>query len=106
MLASLAEDELGRRLDSVELARFTERTIVDIEALRLELGRIRARGFGEDNEEYVVGCRCIAMPIRARAGRCCRDVRFGAHTPVQPVRGPVDPGGASEGRRGARVTAR
>ena len=64
LLASLADDELTRRLDSVELARFTERTIVDVEALRLELRRIRARGFGEDNEEYVVGCRCIAMPIR------------------------------------------
>ena len=64
LLASLAEDELVRRLDGVDLARFTERTIVDVNTLRLELGRIRARGFGEDNEEYVVGCRCIAMPIR------------------------------------------
>jgi DNA-binding IclR family transcriptional regulator len=64
LLASLAEDELARRIHGVELARFTERTIVDIDALRGELGRIRARGFGEDNEEYVVGCRCIAMPIR------------------------------------------
>ncbi|HXW82250.1 MAG TPA: IclR family transcriptional regulator [Acidimicrobiales bacterium] len=64
LLASLPEDELARRLDGVELARFTERTIVDVEALGLELVRIRARGFGEDNEEYVVGCRCIAMPIR------------------------------------------
>jgi DNA-binding IclR family transcriptional regulator len=63
LLASLPADELARRLDGIELARFTERTIVDVEALRLELGRIRARGFGEDNEEYVVGCRCIAMPV-------------------------------------------
>jgi DNA-binding IclR family transcriptional regulator len=64
LLASLSDDELARRLDGIELAQFTERTIVDAEALRLELGRIRARGFGEDNEEYVVGCRCIAIPIR------------------------------------------
>ncbi len=64
LLASLAEDDLLRRLDAVQLARFTERTIVDVDALRLELARIRARGFGEDNEEYVIGCRCLAMPIR------------------------------------------
>ncbi len=64
LLASLPEDELARRTHGVELARFTERTIVDSETLRLELRRIRARGFGEDNEEYVVGCRCIAMPVR------------------------------------------
>jgi DNA-binding IclR family transcriptional regulator len=64
LLAALPEEELARRLRGVELARFTERTITDHAQLEAELQRIRVRGYGEDNEEYVLGCRCIAVPVR------------------------------------------
>lgn len=63
LLASLEPAELERRLDTAELTRYTERTITTRKALRTALAEIQERGFGEDNEEYVIGCRCIAMPV-------------------------------------------
>lgn len=63
LLAHLPEADLNGRLDGVTLARYTDNTITDRSALLAELARIRARGYGEDREEFVVGCRCIAMPV-------------------------------------------
>lgn len=64
LLASLPEDELLRRLDGVTLPRFTRHTLVHRDELLAELERTRARGYGIDDEEYVVGCRCLAMLVR------------------------------------------
>jgi IclR family KDG regulon transcriptional repressor len=68
LLAELPEQELDRRLRGATLARFTDRTITDRLRLEAELHRIRAKRLAEDNEEYIVGCRCVAMPVRARGG--------------------------------------
>ncbi len=67
-LAGLPESELRRWLSWVTLPQFTTNTIVDREALLLALREIRDRGYATDNEEYVVGCRCVAMPIRDVSG--------------------------------------
>jgi IclR family KDG regulon transcriptional repressor len=64
LLAGLDPAELERRLDDGELTRYTERTITTRKALRAALAEIRERGYGEDEEEYAIGCRCIAMPLR------------------------------------------
>jgi len=63
LLAGLDPAELERRLDTAELTRYTDRTITTRKALRAALVEIQARGWGEDNEEFVIGCRCIAMPV-------------------------------------------
>lgn len=68
LLAQVAPDTLDTLLHGVQLRAFTPRTITDHEALRRELKRIRANGYAEDREEYLVGCRCVAMPIRNRSG--------------------------------------
>lgn len=68
LLASLDEVELRSRLEGVTLESFTNNTITDIRKLAQELDQIRRQGFGEDIEEYVIGCRCIAMPIRDPRG--------------------------------------
>jgi IclR family KDG regulon transcriptional repressor len=68
LLAGLSDEELHRRLDGVTLASFTDRTLSDHDVLLADLRRIRSRGYGEDNEEYAVGCRCIAMPIHDKTG--------------------------------------
>ena len=67
-LTGLPESELRRWLSWVTLPRFTTNTIVDREALLLALREIRDRGYATDNDEYVVGCRCVAMPIRDVSG--------------------------------------
>lgn len=68
LMAGLTEDEFVRRSDGEVFEKFTKRTISDPDVLKAELRRIRSAGFGEDREEYVVGCRCVAMPIRNRSG--------------------------------------
>lgn len=68
LLAGLPDHELKRRLDGVILPRFTRHTIVHHDELLAELERTRARGYGIDDEEYVVGCRCLAMLVRNAEG--------------------------------------
>lgn len=68
LLAALGDDEVARRIGTDTLERYTEHTITDRAVLLGELRRVRQRGFGEDNGEYAIGCRCIAMPVRDATG--------------------------------------
>jgi IclR family KDG regulon transcriptional repressor len=68
LLAQLPDEEVRRRLKGRRLRRYTPSTIVGIEQLLATLHTIRERGWGTDEEEYVLGCRCVAMPVRGRNG--------------------------------------
>lgn len=81
LLAGLPDEEIRRRLEGVELEAVTENTITDPEELVREVQRIRQHGFGEDREEYVVGCRCIAMPIHGPAGDVVAAMSISVPTP-------------------------
>ncbi|MDR3590483.1 MAG: IclR family transcriptional regulator [Negativicutes bacterium] len=45
------------------MAAYTEKTITDLGALRLELERIKQLGYAVDDEEYCRGVRCIGAPV-------------------------------------------
>jgi IclR family acetate operon transcriptional repressor len=47
----------------------TPHTIVEMDAFRAELERIRAQGYGIDDEEQEEGVRCIAAPVRDESGQ-------------------------------------
>lgn len=64
LLAGLSRAELDGRLTGVQLAKITPNTITAPDELHAQLERIRQRGFGMDNEEYTIGVRCVAVPIR------------------------------------------
>src|SRR5439155_24437718 len=64
LLAHLAAAERGRLLGLMPLERFTERTITDRAVLESELDRIVSVGYAVDNEEYVLGVACVAVPVR------------------------------------------
>jgi DNA-binding IclR family transcriptional regulator len=68
MLAHLSEADLRARFRGVTLEVYTKNTIATFAALQAELARIRSVGFGVDNEEYSVGVRCVAAPVRDHTG--------------------------------------
>ncbi len=61
-----ARDRLLRRLRLVPL---TSRTITSRAELTAELAKIRRRGWSEDDEEYLAGVCCLAVPVRDGHGR-------------------------------------
>jgi DNA-binding IclR family transcriptional regulator len=68
LLAHLPTAERQRLLELLPLERFTERTITDRAVLESELDRIVSVGYAVDNEEYVVGVACVAVPVANRHG--------------------------------------
>lgn len=82
LLAGLSEAELTRRLDGLHhLQKFTEHTISSVSQLRKVLDRTRRDGFAEDNEEYIIGCRCVAMPLRDKSGSVIAALSVSVPTP-------------------------
>lgn len=72
--ALLAESRyVAEELASAGLARFTDATITDPDALLIELEAIRARGWAADIQELVLGVVTLAAVIKDR-----RDVAVGA----------------------------
>lgn len=70
-LAHMPADQVERMLGTAPLQRFTDTTITTIAALLRELERIRSQGYSIDNEEYLGGVICIAVPILDQNGKIC-----------------------------------
>lgn len=62
ILAHLTEAQVDMFLKQ-DLHAFTHRTITDPRQLKANLAIIRARGFAIDDEEIVLGTRCVGAPI-------------------------------------------
>ncbi len=69
LLASLSESELGRRFAGYQPEQFTPGTVADLAALKAELAATRGRGYALDDEEYTLGVRCVAVPVRDHTGQ-------------------------------------
>ncbi|RQT14933.1 IclR family transcriptional regulator [Burkholderia contaminans] len=63
ILSRMPRDERDALLRGVTLASFTPRTITDRRQLQNELRITATRGFAFDDEEIVLGVRCVAAPI-------------------------------------------
>ncbi len=63
LLAFAAPGEAERVIASLRFEVLTPRTITSASALKKQLKRIRQRGFSVDDEEAVLGARCIAAPV-------------------------------------------
>jgi len=48
------------------LTRLTRQTIVKPEHLRTELQKVREQGYAISDQESVLSCRCVAVPVRLR----------------------------------------
>jgi DNA-binding IclR family transcriptional regulator len=69
MLAHLPDEEAKELLPSLRLDRLTPRTITQPAKLKKELVRTRLQGYALDDEEAVLGARCIAAPIFDAGGK-------------------------------------
>jgi IclR family transcriptional regulator, acetate operon repressor len=68
-------DELIR---ATPLARYTENTITDPARLQVELDAIRKRGYSIDNQEFLAGVVCLAVPVRDGKGAICTGLAISA----------------------------
>jgi IclR family pca regulon transcriptional regulator len=66
LLAQYDPDELQAWFDSRQLTRFTDKTITDRTALRVELARVRQQGWAELVDELEDGLAAISVPVRSR----------------------------------------
>ena len=67
-LALAASPRRRRLLQSLELRRFTDKTITDCARLDIELRQIRKEQVSLDQEEYLVGVVCMAVPVIGKNG--------------------------------------
>lgn len=86
LLSALPDVSLRRLLGPGPLARYTDRTIVDVDALLRALAKIRASGVGTDVGEYLDGSVCLAVPVRDARNRICAAVAVHGPAPRMTLR--------------------
>ena len=69
LLSYVAETELEKVLSKMELKRYTNETITDLNILKKELERIHGQGYGLDMGEREKDMRCVAAPVRQHDGK-------------------------------------
>jgi DNA-binding IclR family transcriptional regulator len=85
LLAFKSAQERAEIVASLPLPRFTDRTITNRQLLASELDRIAANGYAVDNEEYVVGVACVAVPVKLAGGDVVAAVAVHAATARLPL---------------------
>lgn len=70
-LAMMSPARRERILSTLALERYTANTRTDPAVLSEELGRIRKQGYAFDDEEFLSGLFCIAVPIIDKNRREC-----------------------------------
>lgn len=85
LLAHKPAAERERLIEQMALERFTERTITDRNVLASELDRILTAGYSVDNEEYVLGVACVAVPVRDSRGDVVASVAVQGATARLPL---------------------
>lgn len=68
LLSMLEPEDAQKRLNSVALPRLTSKTVTDVKALADLVAHAKANGYALDDEEYLDGCRCVAVPLTSESG--------------------------------------
>ncbi len=63
LLSGLSENRLDEALEKMELEPYTHKTIVDKDAMKRTVEHVREAKSAIDDEEYVLGTSCVAVPI-------------------------------------------
>lgn len=79
LLASLPRDAVDAWLDRQDLQPLTPRTIVHRERLRIEIARAAAAGHALVDQEFELGLRTLAVPIRNFRGETVAAINASVH---------------------------
>jgi IclR family pca regulon transcriptional regulator len=77
LVANLDEPVRARYLATVKLVAHTSRTITDRAALRAELDRVRTEGYAIVDQEFEVGLRSVAVPVRGPGDQVVAAINVG-----------------------------
>lgn len=70
LLAFLSNDEFNRRFsDRNRLPTYTPNSLSTLEELKKTLTKIKKQNFAIDDEEFKIGVKCVAAPIRDQSGK-------------------------------------
>lgn len=78
LLSQLAEDEVLALLRIMPKSRYTENTMTDIDVLMKALREIRETGIGTDDQEFMHGVVCQAVPVIIEDGKCIGGIAISA----------------------------
>lgn len=78
LLSQMSENQLNAITSSVPLSRYTSRTLTNPLHLRKALAEIRETQVGIDNQEFMDGVVCIAVPVVMDDGKCLGGIAISA----------------------------
>ena len=70
LLSRLPEDQASLLLETMPRSRYTANTLTDVDALTEALRKTRKDAIGTDNQEFMHGVVCIAVPVIKDDGAC------------------------------------
>lgn len=70
LLSRLADNDLHALLSSMPRSAYTANTMTAIEPLLQALGGVRNNAVGTDDQEFMHGVVCVAVPVIDNNGRC------------------------------------
>lgn len=85
LLAHLPKRRRDHLLSVLPLHTYTENTLTDAARLESEFTEIRSRGYSLDNQEFLAGVVCIAVPVRDASGNVRASVAISAPQARMPI---------------------
>jgi DNA-binding IclR family transcriptional regulator len=69
ILAQMSPSQRRKLLAHAPLTAHTPQTLTDLDRLEDELRTVRTNGYAVDNEEFLAGLVCVAVPVPTEGGR-------------------------------------
>ena len=78
LLSRMPDSDLQALIESIPRSAYTANTITDVEPLLSALASIRRDGIGTDDQEFMHGVVCVAVPVDDDDGRCFGGIAISA----------------------------
>lgn len=78
LLSRLPKEQSEMLLQTMPRARYTDNTLTEDGALMKALLKTRKNGIGTDNQEFVHGVVCVAVPVIREDGQCVGGIAISA----------------------------